>query len=319
MNVSVTASGGPIEWLGELRAAPDEVGGKAASLDRLVRLGFLVPPGFCLTTSAFSAHLAAVASLAPLAGHAPLGDALAALPDEVARTTVVDLVRETPAPPRICEALRLALARLTAAGETSLAVRSSAIGEDGAAASYAGLHDTELGLAADDIEAAVRRCWSSLWSPAAVAYRGRRSLPLDGAAMAVVVQALVPADAAAVVFTRHPVSGRADVLVINAVRGLGEPMVSGVATPDTIVVDKASGEIREFTPGDAGDRLIAEDGGVTRVADPSRGPALAETVLRDLVALSLEVERAFGSSVDIEAAFARDRWYLLQARPITTA
>jgi pyruvate,water dikinase len=312
MNASATASHGPIEWLGEIQSSLDAVGGKAASLDRLARLGFLVPPGFCLTTSAFSAHVATIAAARPLS------HALAALPDEVARASVVDLVRDSPTPPPICDALRTALGRLTAAGETSLAVRSSAIGEDGKATSFAGLHDTELGLSADDVEAAVRRSWSSLWSSAAVAYRLRRSLPLDGASMAVVVQALVPADVAAVVFTRHPVTGRDDQLVINALRGLGEPMVSGMATPDTIVIDKASGDVREFSPGDEGERLVTQDGGVTRVADPATGPALAAPVLRDLVSLSLEVERAFGAAVDIEAAFARDRWYLLQARPITT-
>jgi len=312
MNASATASPDPIEWLGEIQGSLDAVGGKAASLDRLARLGFLVPPGFCLTTSAFSAHVAAIAAAKPLS------DALAALPDETARATVVDLVRDSPTPPPICDALRTALVRLTAAGETSLAVRSSAIGEDGKAASFAGLHDTELGLSAGDVEAAVRRCWSSLWSPAAVAYRRRRALPFDGASMAVVVQALVPADAAAVVFTRHPVTGRDDQLVINAVRGLGEPMVSGMATPDAIVVDKASGKVCEFSPGDAGERLVTIDGSVTRVADPATGPALAVPVLRDLVSLAMEVERAYGTAVDIEAAFARDRWYLLQARPITT-
>jgi rifampicin phosphotransferase len=313
MNASVTASPGPIEWLGQIQGSLDLVGGKAASLDRLARLGFFVPPGFCLTTSAFAAHIAAICEVAPLS------DALAALPDEAARATVIGLVSDTPTPPLICDALRIALGRLTAAGETSLAVRSSAIGEDGKAASFAGLHDTELGLAAGDVEAAVRRCWSSLWSPAALAYRQRRSLPLDGAAMAVVVQALVPADVAAVVFTRHPVTGRDDQLVINALRGLGEPMVSGMATPDTLVIDKASGEIREFSRGDDGERLVATDDGVTRITDPASGPALAEPVLRELVSLSLEVERAFEGPVDIEAAFARERWYLLQARPITTA
>jgi rifampicin phosphotransferase len=312
MNASVTASHHPIQWLGEIQGSHDAVGGKAASLDRLARFGFLVPPGFCLTTSAFAAHVGAIANTEPL------NDALAALPDEAARSTVVGLVRDTPAPAQIRNALRTALARLTAAGETSLAVRSSAIGEDGKATSFAGLHDTELGLAAGDVEGAVRRCWSSLWSPAAVAYRQRRSLPLDGASMAVVVQALVPADAAAVVFTRHPVTGRDDQLVINAVRGLGEPMVSGMATPDAIIVDKASRELVEFSPGDTGERLISIDGGVTLVPDPASGPALTEPVLRELISLALDVERAFGAAVDIEAAFARDRWYLLQARPITT-
>ena len=313
MNASVTASPGPIEWLGDVRGSAERIGGKAASLDRLARLGFLIPPGFCVTTAAFDAHISAVAE------RTPLREALAQLPAEAARAAVVDLVRESAAPASVCSALQAALDRLTAEGETSLAVRSSAIGEDGSAASYAGLHDTELGLAAGDVEAAVRRCWSSLWSSAAVAYRTRRALSLDGASMAIVIQALVPAEAAAVVFTRHPVTGRDDVLVINALRGLGEPMVSGTATPDAYVVDKATGAVLEFSAGDDGERLVAVDGGVARIADPADGPALAEAVLGDLVVLSLEVERAFGAAVDIEAAYARDRWYLLQARPITTA
>lgn len=312
MNASVTAPSGLIEWLGELRGTTDDVGGKAASLDRLARLGFLVPPGFCLTTSAFRAHLAAIAERTALA------EALEALPDEEARSIITDLVRDTPVPSGVGDALKVALDRLTVAGETSLAVRSSAIGEDGAAASYAGLHDTELGLAAGDVEAAIRRCWSSLWSAAAVAYRQRRSLSFDRAAMAVVVQALVPADAAAVVFTRHPVTGRDDQLVINAMRGLGEPMVSGMATPDTYVIDKATAGVVEFVAGGAGERLIASDGGVARVDDPSGAKALSEETFRSLIAISLDVEKAYGAPVDIEAAFARDRWYLLQARPITT-
>lgn len=318
MHTSVTASRGPIVWLGELPGDPGALGGKGASLDRLARLGFLIPPGFCVTTAAFAAHLAAVLPVAPQAPGAPAIDAVSGLPDEAARTTMVDLIRSIPAPAAVCDALQVALERLTAAGETSLAVRSSAIGEDGQAASYAGLHDTELGLSAADVEPAIRRCWSSLWSPAAVAYRRRRSLSMEGAAMAVVVQALVPADAAVVVFTRHPVTGRDDQLLVNAVRGLGEPMVSGTVTPDTYVIDKATGAVLDFSSGDAGERLFATDDGVARTIDPAGGPVLTSDVLQALVALSLDVERAFNAPVDIEAAFARDRWYLLQARPITT-
>ena len=120
--------------------------------------------------------------------------------------------------------------------------------------------------------------------------------------MAVVVQALVPARAAAIVFTRHPVSGRSDQLLINAAPGLGEAMVSGMITPDTIVVSKAD----------------ARGGRVHARATQVEGPRSATTPVDALVGLSLEVERAFGAPVDIEAALADDGWYLLQARPITT-
>jgi pyruvate,water dikinase len=125
--------------------------------------------------------------------------------------------------------------------------------------------------------------------------------------MAVVVQALVPADASAVVFTRHPVTGRQDQLVLTSTRGLGDAMVSGTITPDTTVVDKATGRVLEFDAGE--DSSGAGSGG---------GPALAPGVLAELVALSLEVEARFGLPVDIEAAHAGGCWYLLQARPITT-
>src|SRR4029078_1280805 len=124
-------------------------------------------------------------------------------------------------------------------GPTLPAGRSSSGGAGGGAASCAGVHDTELELTADEVAPAVLRCWASLWSERAIGYRARRGLALDGDAMAVVVQALVPARAAAIVFTRHPVSGRSDQLLINAAPGLGEAMVSGMITPDTIVVSKA--------------------------------------------------------------------------------
>ena len=311
MASSVTAFDDAIEWLGELRSPLDAVGGKAASLDRLARDGFLIPPGFCITTAAFRAHLAGIAT------RAPLREALDGLPDEGARRVVVELVRDSAIAVAVADALRAGVQRLTDGGETTLAVRSSAVGEDGQAASYAGLHDTELGLAAEAVEPAVRRCWASLWSAEALTYRRHRGIAIDEAAMAVVVQALVPADSAAVAFTRHPVTGRDDQLVVTAVRGLGEPMVSGLATPDTVVVDRATRDVIEFSPGDKGERLLVRDGSMTRAADSGTDPALSPEQLAELVDLAIEVERAFAAPVDIEAAHARGRWYLLQARPIT--
>lgn len=258
-----------IEWLGASESGPEALGGKGASLDRLIRLGYRVPRGFCVTTAAFRAGPAGAAAL-----H---------------------------------EALRTALDRLTADVEAEtgrparLAVRSSALGEDGADASFAGLHETELDLAPADVPAAVRRCWVSLSSPPALAYRERRGIAVDDAAMGVVVQALVPAEASAVVFTRHPVTGRKDQLVITSALGLGDAMVSGTITPDTLVVDKATGETIEFMPGDG-----------------QGAPVLEGDVLAALVEIARKVEGDYGRAMDLEAAFAAGVWFLLQARPITT-
>lgn len=287
-----------IAWLGAADAAAESLGGKGASLDRLGRMGFRVPPGFCLTTSAFRAQLAASVDASLVASGAVDVAAVAE------RLATADLT------PELAGALERAVVRLVAevaeAGyEPRFAVRSSAVGEDGSAASYAGLHETELDVAPAEIAGAVRRCWASLWSPAAVAYRRRRELSAADAAMAVVVQALVPADAAAVVFTRHPVTGRDDQVVLTAVRGLGDAMVAGTVTPDTFVIDRGSRAVLTFEPGDG-------------ARGPGGGAALDPDSLSALVALSLDVEARFGQPVDIEAATAGGHWYLLQARPITT-
>jgi len=286
------ASGGSDGGAGHGVAA---VGGKGASLDRLARLGFRTPPGFCLTTAAFRTQLASTVDVTLAAGAMDVEHVAAGL-------AAGDLAVP------VEHALTSALARLTATlrhegFEARFAVRSSAVAEDGAAASYAGLHETELDVKPAEVPGAVQRCWASLWSAPAIAYRQRRDLPPADAAMAVVVQALIPADASAVVFTRHPVTGRDDQMVITSVRGLGDEMVAGTITPDTAVVDKATRSLVEFDPGDGSSKDSA---------------ALAPPVLDDLVALAVAIERGFGRPVDIEAAHAGGAWYLLQARPITT-
>lgn len=302
MAATVNASQPLIVWLDGTETDPARVGGKGASLNRLARAGFRIPPGFCLTTDAFAVQGAG------LPGSHVLRSDPGTLLDETLRTALVEAMLEAPLSEVVAAALappldRLAGLTLGDGGEPPLlAVRSSGVAEDGAHASFAGLHDTELGLTVDQVVPAVLRCWASLWSERAVGYRARRGLALDGGAMAVVVQALVPARASAVAFTRHPVSGRTDHVLVNAVPGLGEEMVAGTVTPDTIVVDKRERSVVEFVPGDSGD-----------------GPALADDVMGELVTLCLEAERAFGAPVDIEAAHAADGWYLLQARPITTS
>jgi pyruvate,water dikinase len=288
----------PIQWLGDALGGSDLLGGKAASIDRLARLGVATPPGFCVTTDAFRRELL----------DGPMRDAaaraLADLPDEGARRTLVALTTDAALTGEFGSALTAALDRLDGVasfstdGPVRLAVRSSAVGEDGAFSSFAGMHDTELGVTRDEVESAIRRCWASLWSDRAMGYRQLRGLPLDGGAMAVVVQALVPASAAAVVFTRHPVTGRADQLLVNAVIGLGDSIVSGDVTPDMYVLEKDGIAVCE--------REVAGQG------------ALDDGQLRELAELSLHVEDRFGEPVDLEAAYADGRWYLLQARPITT-
>ena len=293
-----------IEWLGATTAPPDDwdglLGGKGASLERLLRMEAPTPPGFCLTTRAFRHHLEAGPRSREVA------TAISALPDPDARAILDRHLTQEPLAPPIGDDLEQSVLRL--AGENGgegarFAVRSSAIGEDGRTASFAGIHETELELTTAEVPAAVRRCWASLWSERALQYRSVRQLPLDGS-MAVVVQVLVAADAAAVVFTRHPVTQRGDQLLVNAVRGLGESLVSGIVTPDEIVLDKASLALESLTRGDG-------------IGPEAGGSVLNDQQLRDLAILSLHLEQQFGRPIDIEAALAGERWFILQARPIT--
>jgi rifampicin phosphotransferase len=277
------SEGALVEWLGAADSGPEELGGKGASLDRLLKLGYRVPPGFCVTTTAFRRQRAA---------------------SDDSGSEVVDL----PLDGELRDELAASVARLvdmaapSVDGVPRFAIRSSAVGEDGSTASFAGLHETELGVGPEDVGPAVRRCWASLWSAPAIAYRARRGLPDADAAMATVVQALVPAEASAVAFTRHPVTGRDDQVVVTTSRGLGDAMVSGTVTPDTYVIDRATRAVVAYERG-----------------DEHVGGALEESVVVELVDLCLRVEMDLGRAVDIEAARTAGRWFLLQARPITTA
>lgn len=287
-----------VEWLGAAEALAKDwdglLGGKGAGLERLLRMGAPTPQGFCLTTEAFRHHLRTGSHAAEASA------AIRALPAHDARQTLTRLLTDAPLEDGLAADLNTGLKRLAVAHggtEARFAVRSSALGEDGGAASFAGVHETELELAPEEVPRAIRRCWASLWSDRALKYRAAHGLPMDGA-MAVVVQVLIPADAAAVVFTRHPVTRREDQVLVNAVRGLGESLVSGTVTPDEIVVDKITLRTLAFVPGQA-------------------GTVLNDQQVRELTAISLDLEEKFGRPIDIEAAHAGGQWHILQARPIT--
>jgi phosphohistidine swiveling domain-containing protein len=241
------------------------VGTKAYNLARLVRSGFPVPPAIVVTTRAFSKWASLVARL-PNRG------------------------RSAPIPPDVEQEILAAVATLP---EGLLAVRSSATAEDLAEASFAGQYETTLGVRGRDaILAALERCWSSSFNERVQAYHG--TSPGRPTAMAVLIQELVPADAAGVAFTADPVSGDRSVTVVSAVRGLGERLVSGEASPDEWVV--------------SGDNATCR-----------RSPELAlggDTAL-EIARLASRVEAFFGEPVDIEWAIASGRLYLLQARAIT--
>jgi pyruvate,water dikinase len=198
-------------------------GGKGCSLATLVRAGLPVPPGFHVTTQAYRAYVATHDLQAQIVGTDEQG--------------VAKLFATHPMPEEIAGPIREAYAAL---GAPAVAVRSSATAEDLPDASFAGQQDTILDVrGADAVLDAVRRCWASLWTDRAVAYREREGIEPDDVALAVVVQELVDADAAGVLFTADPVTGATDRMIVNATWGLGESLVSGSVTPDELVLDAA--------------------------------------------------------------------------------
>jgi rifampicin phosphotransferase len=269
-----------VRRIDELSAADvDAAGGKGANLGELVRAGLPVPDGFVLTTEAYAlaAAAAGVDPREPGAAGALLREA--AVPDTVAAA--------------VCEAY-------AALGGGPVAVRSSATAEDLPGASFAGQQDTFLNVTGEEgLLDAVRRCWASLWNERAVAYRRAGAVDDAGVRLAVVVQRMVDASVAGVLFTADPVTGRRRHAAVDAVAGLGERLVSGAVDPEHYAADTATRQVVER-------------------------PAAADAVLtsRELLALAAlgdRIERHFGSPQDIEFAIDRERraWFV-QSRPITT-
>lgn len=279
------------------------VGGKAANLGELIRAGMPVPDGFVVTTEAY----AVAADAMGLGSHVDSAE-----PAELRR-----MLEEAP----ITEELRAAVveAYRGLGDDVPVAVRSSATAEDLPGAAFAGQQDTYLNIVgADAVLDAVRRCWASLWTDRAVSYRRERRIDQAGVRLAVVVQVLVDADSAGVMFTADPVSGARDRILIDAAAGLGEAVVSGMVTPEHYVLDTA-GTLQEWTPGRADVAIRPTSGGGVRhdTSAPRGERLLTEEQLRTLAAHARASVAHFDRPQDMEWAIADGQVFILQARPMT--
>lgn len=304
------------------------VGGKAANLGELLSAGLPVPGGFCLTTDAYRNAIGAPDAVLPaLAGvYAALEDVARAQEGEPVDVgglagTARDAILAAPLPAAVAQAVEQAYTALGA--DVPVAVRSSATAEDLPFASFAGQQDTYLNvIGVPAVLEAVRRCWASLWTDRATAYR--RSLGLDPAAvaLAVVVQRMVDAETAGVMFTANPITGSRRQVVIDASPGLGEAVVSGAVNPDHFVVDALSGRVLERTTGDKGVEARPLAGGGTQIRElrGAGGTAcLTDGQVAGLMRLGLQAEEHFGAPQDTEwAVDGAGTLWLTQSRPITT-
>lgn len=298
------------------------VGGKGGSLGELTNAGITVPPGFVVTTSAFEQFLEALEAREPVRAKVDAVDA-----DDLGAVTALSQalrqrVESEPMPAAVADAITAAHAELTS-GKSPVAVRSSATTEDAEDASFAGLQDTFLWvLTAEDMAARVRECWGSLYSVESMTYRKKHGLPEDGVAMAVVVQQMVDAMCAGVMFTRSPTTGDKSVITIEGAWGLGSAVVSGEVTPDRWVMGKITGEISVREISDKHARQVpAAEGGIVEVEnedDVRHAPCLTDEQLGLLRDVGRKIERHYGRPQDIEWALDKQgNVLLLQSRPET--
>jgi phosphoenolpyruvate synthase/pyruvate phosphate dikinase len=272
-------------WLGHADCHDaTRAGAKAAHLSRLASC-YHIPPGFCISAESYCRWAELIDSDRPSLTAASIPLALS----KVVTSAYQDL------------------AQICGVAEPSVAVRSSAIDEDGANHSFAGQHETHLNIVgAHAVAEAVVRCWSSVRTACALAYQQRQGLSAADVRIAVLVQQLVPADASAVVFSANPVTGSDEEVMINASWGLGESLVGGTVTPDSYTVRKSDLTI--------GCRAIAEKRRMTVLAPQGthevpvphrrqKGPSLDDGQVVELARLGMALEAAMGWPVDIECAY----------------
>jgi len=297
-----------------------EVGGKGQSLARLASAGVPVPNGFHVTTAAYDDFVAQHDLQQAIDAQLSSANESDVEATAGAASAIEQLFRDRDIPSAIAAEVLQAYHQL---GSPAVAVRSSATAEDLPEASFAGQQETFLNIARDDqLLVAVRGCWASLWTPRAIGYRARHGISPEKISLAVVVQELIDADASGIIFTADPVTGDDTMIEINAAWGLGEAVVGGQVTPDTITVDRASGVIMRTLINTKTIMTAMNSSGTASVPVPRQlqeAPAVPEQQARQLADLAITVEDLFKDPMDIEWCRRGDQLFILQARPITTA
>jgi pyruvate,water dikinase len=301
------------------QATLERVGGKGASLARMAAAGLPVPSGFHVTTDVYRRYV----------DENHLGDGILSAVAQArandpatfdrASAQIQSLIGTGTIPGDIAGIIRQRYEELGT--DAPVAVRSSATAEDLPGMSFAGQLESYLNVrGGDEVIHAVKRCWASLWTGRAIAYRQRQGIRPEDVGIAVVVQQLVAAQVAGVVFTANPVTGARDELMINAAWGLGEAIVSGRVTPDTIVIDKQTGAIASQEIAGKEVMTVRLELGTREEPVPAgkrRRAALEPAQAAELARLGVKIEQLYGQPMDIEWAMCDGRIFIVQARPVT--
>ena len=289
-------------------------GGKGANLGEMLASGLPVPAGFCILTDAYRDFVAANHLGEVIARECAAADATDPAALEKASEAIQVRFADGQLLPGLVEEINAAYLNFW-----SVAVRSSATAEDLPDLSFAGQQDTYLNVVGENaLLKAVLRCWGSLWTARAIGYRARNGIAHDDLALAVVVQAMIPSEAAGVLFTVNPLSGKRTETVIDATFGLGEALVSGKVEPDHYVV--VAGKISEKRLGAKALSIRGLEGGGTQTVNEQAAErqALPDAAILELARLGQQAAQHFGSPQDVEWSWAEGSLWLVQSRPVTS-
>ncbi|MCJ7834549.1 PEP-utilizing enzyme [Cuneatibacter sp. NSJ-177] len=300
------------------QATLEMVGGKGMSLSKLLTAGIPVPEGFHVTTTSYKIFVEKN-HIQPHINKLLDGiDSNNTSQLENVSTQIGMLFHNGEMPQEVSDAIKTAYAEL---GNIAVAVRSSATAEDLPDASFAGQQETYLNIQGEnEVLDAVKRCWVSLWTARAIAYRVKNGIKQEIVALAVVVQKLVFSDASGVMFTLNPINGRRSEMIVNAAWGLGESVVSSLVTPDTIVVDKNAERIVSYEAANKEIMTVRTSDGTEEIPTPEqlrKKHALTRNQVMRLTQLGKKIEKYYEMPMDVEWALEKDKLYIVQARPIT--
>jgi phosphoenolpyruvate synthase/pyruvate phosphate dikinase len=306
--------------LSDPQADLETVGGKGMSLAKLASAGLPVPDGFHITTEAYRQFVTANDLQAGINEALHDVDILHPASLETASRSISQLFAKASIPGDLANAIVGAYGVLPGSNP-AVAVRSSATAEDLPEASFAGQQETYLNISgADQVLEATRKCWASLWTARAIGYRARQNIPPERVALAVVVQLLVNAEAAGIMFTANPINGKRDEVLINAAWGLGEAVVGGKVTPDSITVSMPAGSIIQRDTAEKLVMTVRTESGTEEqpVPDTLKSiPVLSDDRAIELARIGTQIEEQYGMPMDIEWTLADGRFAVVQARPVT--
>jgi len=293
-------------------------GGKGASLGEMSNAGINIPPGFVITANSFNKFLDGTSldvRIEDILKKVKSDDA-----DSIGNSSknIRDLIKCAEFPKDIANEIFKEFRNIKTA---FVAVRSSATAEDSSAASWAGELESYLNIEKDGLLGAIKKCWSSLFTPRAIIYRTDKGMLKQSVSVAVVVQEMVQSEISGITFTVHPVTKNTDQMIIEAGYGLGEAIVGGMITPDTYIVDKKTNAILEKNISEQSMMIVGNSKGTKEqmVSENEQNKQkLNDQKILELAEICKNIEKHYKKPQDIEWALKNEIFYITQSRPITT-